>query len=394
MLSTPDEIFAGFGPSAFLPKRRPFESLDVARDRRELRRRLRAACPTEPGVYGMIDSAGRLIYVGVSRHLQQRLVTYFQGAESFERPPHRADQPRKELRISRRAVRLVWEVAGHELLALLREHELIRRFKPDLNVRGRRRRRLAYIVISTDAAPRFRVAGELPKSCRHRWGPFPHNGRLLRSVELLNRHFKLPDCPSHTPMHFAGDGALFPIVHGPLCLRGEVDRCLAPCIGAGTHRDYFAQLARARAFLDGVDNTPLAELNQAISAAVAHRQFERAARLNEFRTDLESLRERLVPRPLEEPRSFVYPVQLGRRLAWLLICHGAVLAVGREPHSSNTARRWLAQLENLNPAAASIDDRDAGEPRIVYAWFRQHPAELERVLSFECAREVCRRLSV
>ena len=291
-------------------------------------------------------------------------------------------------------MRLVWEVAGHELLALLREHELIRRFKPDLNVRGRRRRRLAYIVLSTDEAPRFRVAGDLPKSCRHHWGPFAHNGHLIRSVELLNRHFKLPDCPGQTPMHFAGDGTLFPIVDRPLCLRGEVDRCLAPCIGAAARRDYFAQLARARAFLDGVDDAPLSELDRAIAAAVQHRHFEYAARMHDVRTDLETLRERLLPRPYEEPRSFVYPVQLGRRATWLLVRQGAVLAVGREPHSFVTAQRWLTRLENLQTdAPAAIEDRDAGETRIVRAWFLQHPAELERVLSYDCAREVCNRVA-
>src|SRR5688572_4272638 len=99
MLSTSDEVFAGFGPSAFLPPRRRPGSLAVTRDRREMRCVLRATCPAEPGVYGMIDHAGRLIYVGVSRHLRKRLITYFQGADfqktnAFETPPRRDDRPR------------------------------------------------------------------------------------------------------------------------------------------------------------------------------------------------------------------------------------------------------------------------------------------------------------
>jgi excinuclease ABC subunit C len=361
MLSTSGEIFTGFGASAFLPARRVSASLDV------------------------------------SRHLRKRLVTYFQGADAFETPPRRDDAPRKELRISRRAIKLVWEVAGHELVALLREHELIRRFKPDLNVRGRRRRRLAYIVLSTEDAPRFRVSSQLPKSCRHHWGPFAHNGRFNRSVELLNRQFKLPDCPSQTSVRFADDGELFPIVERPLCLRGEVERCLAPCIGAVSHRDYFAQLARARAFLDGVDDSPLVELDRAIAAAVAARQFERAAQVHEMRSDLEALRDRLLPRPHEEPRSFVYPMACGRRTRWMLIQAGTVIAVAAQPQTGPAARRWLEWLAPFSSAtreasaAESIDERDAGETRIVQAWFRQRPAELERTLPFDAAREFCTR---
>jgi excinuclease ABC subunit C len=394
MLSTPSEIFTDFGPSAFLPRRRPIASLDLARDRRELRRQLRTHCPTLAGVYGMVDRADRLIYVGVSRHLRQRLVTYFQGADAFEGGAKRDDRPRKELRIGRRAVRLVWEVAGHELLALLREQELIRRFKPDLNVRGRRRRRLAYIVLTADDAPRFRVTGKLPKSSRHHWGPFPHNGRLIRSVELLNRQFKLPDCPGETAMHFAGDGSLFPIVDRPLCLRGEVDRCLAPCSGATTRQEYFAQLARARAFLDGEDDGPLVELERALAEAVAERQFERAARLHEIQSDLELLRERLLPRPHEEPRSFVYPVARGRRTAWLLVVRGAILAVSNEPRAANSAARWLERLGKLPAVDSPLEERDAAETRIVQAWFRGRPDELTRVVDFDQARAICRKILV
>lgn len=395
MLSTPGDVFTDFGPSAFLPRRRSIAALELSSDRRELRRQLRAHCPAQPGVYGMVDRADRLIYVGVSRRLQRRLITYFQGAQAFEDAErNRDDRPRKELRVGRRAVRLVWEVAGHELLALLREQELIRRFKPDLNVRGRRRRSLAYIVLSSDDAPRFRVVSQLPKSSRRHWGPFPHNGRLNRSVELLNRHFRLPDCPSDTAIHFAGDETLFPVVDRPLCLRGEVDRCLAPCVGAVSRQEYFAQLRRVRAFLDGRDDTPIVELERAMAEAVAGRQFERAARLHEIRTDLEALRDRLLPRPHEEPRSFVYPVSCGRRCAWLLVVRGAVLAVSSEPRAGASAAQWLERLGKVPVSDSLLEERDAAETRTVRAWFRSHPDELERVIDFDQARRICRRLQV
>jgi excinuclease ABC subunit C len=385
--------FTTFGPSAFLPRRPTVASLEAISDRRAVRRALRASCPNAAGVYGMIDFAGRLVYVGKSAHLRKRLLTYFQGALPQEARLRRTrdDESGKELRIARRAKRIVWEVAGHELLALLREHELIRRFAPDLNVRGRRRR-LAYVYLSNEDAPRFRIASQLPQACRHHWGPFSHNGHLIRSVELLNRQFKLPDCPSETIVRFSDDGQLFPIVDRPLCLRGEVDRCLAPCAGLAPRSDYFAQLARARAFLDGEDDTPLAELDAGIAGAIERRQFEHAARLHEIQSDLETLRDRLLPRPHEEPRSFVYPLARGRRNTWMLVHRGAVLAVRREPVGDSARRFWLNRLDAIPCAeATSVDDRDATESRIVHAWFRRHPTELERVLSYAAARDFCRQ---
>ncbi|MGE3240338.1 MAG: hypothetical protein AB7G28_05135 [Pirellulales bacterium] len=395
MRFTAGDEFTTFGPSVFLPRRGVPAPLEVVRDRRAVRRALRGVCPNAAGVYGMIDLAGRLVYVGKAANLRKRLLTYFQGSspQPGNSPSTRDESARKELRIARRAKRIVWEVAGHELLALLREHELIRRFAPDLNVRGRRRRRLAFVYLSVEEAPRFRIAAQLPKACRHHWGPFSHNGHLIRSVELLNRQFKLPDCPSDTTVRFADDGELFPIVDRPLCLRGEVERCLAPCAGRTSRGEYFSQLARARAFLDGRDDSPLDELEAAIAAAGERRQFEHAARLHEIRSDLETLRERLLPRPHAEPRSFVYPLARGRRNDWMLVHRGAVLAVRREPATPPVALEWLNRLERLPDAEAwPIDDRDAAEPRIVHAWFRDHPEELARVFSHSSARDACRRL--
>src|SRR5690606_20930388 len=119
----------------------------------------------------------------------------------FQKDARAIQQPtRKEQRIAARARQLVWEPAGHELLALLREQELIRRYGPEMNVRGRRRRRLVYVFLSVADAPRFSVAANLPKACRHHWGPVVRTGGLLRAVEFLNRHFRLPDCSTDINM--------------------------------------------------------------------------------------------------------------------------------------------------------------------------------------------------
>ncbi len=128
-----------------------------------------------------------------------------------------------------------------------------------------------------------------------------------------------------------------------------------------------------------------------MSEAVADRQFERAARLHEMRSDLEALRDRLLPRPHEEPRSFVYPVSRGRRTAWMLVVRGTVLAVSHEPRTTRSASRWLERIGKLAAASNSpLEERDATETRIVRAWFRRHPGELQRVIDFDRVREICR----
>lgn len=78
---SPPELFTGFGPSVYFSGPSALETLEVALEHREVRRRLRAVCPTSPGVYGMVDRAGQLIYVGVSAKLGDRLLTYFTAGD-------------------------------------------------------------------------------------------------------------------------------------------------------------------------------------------------------------------------------------------------------------------------------------------------------------------------
>ncbi len=387
MLPTPVDVFAGFGPSKYLRRTSPGQ-IELSTDFPEVRSQLRTDCPAVPGVYGMIDCVGRLVYVGMSRNLRKRTVTYFQAEHSS----HGSENHRKEARVASRAQRLVWEPTGHELLAALREHELIRRFMPEMNIRGRRRRRLVYVFLSVEDAPRFQVGSQLPKSCRHHWGPVPRSSQLLRAVEALNRYFRLPDCKPEIRMRFADQTNLFDLDLYPRCLRGEMNRCLAPCAAAITCNEYVAQLNRARAFLNGRDNAPLAEIDEALRQAVSERRFEQAAHFRDLRTDLVDLREQLLPRSDLLPASFVYNIQRRNRLCWLVVHEATVMKVAPGPRDPQIAARWLARLENWRETVMPlIDERDGSELQILASWFRRHPLELERVMDFDSAHKACRQ---
>ena len=121
------ESFTAFGPSVYFPDQLNLEMLDATMEPREVRRRLRALCPSSPGVYGMVDREGQLIYVGMSAKLCDRLLTYFTAG----------DEGAKEQRIAKHASQVIWETGAHEFSVQLRELELIRRWRPRFNRRGR-----------------------------------------------------------------------------------------------------------------------------------------------------------------------------------------------------------------------------------------------------------------
>jgi excinuclease ABC subunit C len=385
MLSTTGDTFVEFGPSKYL-RRTVLRQFELPATYREVRSQIRAECPKSPGVYGMIDCVGRLVYVGMSRHLRDRTLTYFQSEKQIQI----SGEHRKEARVASRAKRLVWETSGHELLALLRERELIRRFGPEMNISGRRRLRLAYLVLTVEDAPRFTVASQLPKGCRHHWGPVVKSSFLIRVTDTLNRYFKLPDCSPDIRMRFRGEPNLFDMELEPRCLRGEIKSCLAPCSQAVSRSQYVAQLNRARAFLSGKSDAPINELDRSIQQAVVDRRFEHAARLHAIRTDLADLRERLLPRKDLLPSSFVYTFDRHGRTCWLACHESLVTAVAPAPRQPRSFELWRSRLERWRDAKLPIiDEREGGELEILSSWFRRHPDELALVTDFDSARIMC-----
>ncbi len=378
--------FRGFGPTSVAYGRAALHGLCVsAKDPAASRQAIRQRCPASPGVYGIIDSDEHLIYVGMSKQLRQRLLSYFTGS----------DDGSKQHRIAELAQRLVWETAGHELTAQLRELELIRRWRPRFNALGRpRRQRLGYIYLTVTAAPQFR-AGNLPaRHCRHFWGPVPLGWRTRDAVERLNHVFRLRNCSQGVPMRFTDQLDLFDMDRRAACLRGDVGGCLAPCAGQCTYSQYTASIDAARALLDGRDLSILDRLQAEMIEAAAANSFERAAMLRDAMDELTYLVEQIEwLREVQQHYWFVYPVPGNTgRTVWKLIAGGDLAAVVREPVDEASRRRCRQMLDRVfhhrdRPDVEPVGD--LGQMRTIASWFRRYPDQMQRVLGIEQAWHRC-----
>src|SRR5262245_39936969 len=109
--------FTDFGPFGLAPDPTPPRlSIVVGPRSASLKARVREACPKRPGVYGMIDAHGELIYVGKAKSLRGRLLSYFRSGSRDAR----------SARIIKHTCAVAWEVGQRELAAIHRELELIR----------------------------------------------------------------------------------------------------------------------------------------------------------------------------------------------------------------------------------------------------------------------------
>jgi excinuclease ABC subunit C len=375
----PRRTFYEFDPSRFLPS-----AMETPRHRihgrraSTLRAKVRRDCPRLPGVYGMVNVNGELIYVGKAKSLRARLLSYF-------RPRSRDPKAGRILRQSRS---LVWEVLPSEFAALLRELELIRCWQPRLNVQGQpRRRRRCYVCLGRQPAPYVFLAGR--PAARHTacFGPVPACRTARDAVRYLNDLYHLRDCPRAQVMVFADQHELFEAPRTPGCIRHDLGVCLGPCAALCSRGQYAERTRAARAFLEGTETTLLSTIERDMTAAAAALAFERAAGLRDKLESLRWLRERLDRlRQVRAENSFVYPVQGhdGHEL-WYVIHQGQVKIALSAPRSTEEEHSAACIIEQTcrdrhgGPGPVPVEEMDS--VLLVAAWFRRHPEERGRALN-------------
>ncbi len=383
------ESFPGFGPSVF------HTACAIARGRRirtrsaaKLKAFVGGEAPRMPGVYAMLGDAGQVVYVGKAKNLRARLLSYFRAKS---RDP-------KAGRILEHTHSLVWEEAADEFAALLRELELIRRFRPRFNVLGQPgRKRYVYLCLGRGPAGSVHLTRDPTGKETATYGPFSGGGRSEEAVRRLNHFFGLRDCPATTPMSFADAGRLFDTDRAAQCLRYELGTCLGPCAGLCTSAAYGTAAKAARAFLDGRDRAPIDDTAKAMASASAGMRFEQAAVLRDRLALFEWLEDRLkFLRTARAKNSFVYPL-LGDdgRTRWYLIHTGEVQAVLPVPTDAESAASALAKIEAVFSNALTVSkklERCVDSVLIVGAWFRKRAEEKPKLLSMRQTVNLCRAM--
>lgn len=339
-----------------------------------------------PGVYEMRSADGEIIYVGKSKKLRTRLLSYFRAV-------YPAD---KGARILRDAAELQWEYVPSEFASLLEELHRIKRYRPRHNVAGKRdARHFAFIRVAHGAAESFRVVrGAGTEAGGVFFGPFRGAGQLGDALRELNDALGLRDCALDTPMHFADQAELFAAPRTPGCIRHEIGKCLGPCVAAVRRDEYAARFALARAFLEGASDVPVAALRGAMEQASDQLEFERAAAIRDKIERLESLRAQFARlRFAVESLSFVYtPAAVHGEPLSYVIRRGRVRAALPTPKSSDDRRAFDAKVAGIFAPVerneGTVPHHEIDELLLVTSWFTRFPKELERTTSLAPAPEM------
>jgi excinuclease ABC subunit C len=345
----------------------------------QLRERVRALAENRPGVYRMLDNAGRVIYVGKAKRLRTRLLCYF-----------RAKYPEdKAARILYAAHDIRWDYAPSEFAAYLGELRLIRQWRPPFNYKLNRTRRSVLIKVSAGPASRITAGNAVGTDDVRCYGPFPSLGRTIDAVRTLNDLLGLRDCAPTMPIVFGGQGDLFGAPRQAACLRHEFGVCSGPCAGFIAERDYRQRVETAMAFLEGRTIQPMDRVVHAMTDAAASSQFELAARWREKFENLEWLLAATSrARSAVDLLTFVYrdPGDFGDDRAYV-IRRGTVRAAYAYPSTPIEHEAFRSVVAGV--AAAPVEPpgplplESIDEILLVMSWFRQHPDALRRTTTYD-----------
>ncbi len=213
-----------------------------------------------PGVYRMLDSESRVLYVGKARNLRNRVSNY-------ARPGNH----------SGRIARMISETASMMFLttrteteALLLEQNLIKQLKPRYNVLLRDDKSFPNIIVTGHDFPMIKKHRGAKNEKGTYFGPFASAGAVNHTLSQLQKIFLLRNCAD----------SMFESRTRP-CLQYQIKRCSAPCVGHITKAEYAESVRDASDFLSGKTTRIQEDLAAKMAEAAEAMEFERAAALRD-----------------------------------------------------------------------------------------------------------------
>jgi len=235
----------------------PFDGKTFARD-----------LSTAPGVYRMLAADGSVLYIGKASALRNR---YFNASP----------KPARTMLMLAQVAGMDVTVTRTEAEALLLENQLIKSQRPRYNVRLQDDKSYPYLLITQETWPRIALHRGARSLAGRYFGPYTSVSAVREALDRMHKLFRLRNCSD----------SVFKNRSRP-CLQYQIGRCSAPCVGKVSAEDYAASVHHATMLLDGRSSALSEELTQAMEAASAQLEFERAARLRDMIAGIRTLQAR------------------------------------------------------------------------------------------------------
>lgn len=225
--------------------------------------------PTDPGIYLMKDSDGKIIYIGKAKNLKKRVKSYFLKNQNY-----------KTQKLVQNISEIEFVLTDNESEAFLLESNMIKKYRPRFNIELKDQQRYTYLRISDEKYPRLLVARRtrdgkfLGKG--KTFGPFTQGSSKLLTIGTLRKAFQIRICKT---------------LPKKVCLEYHLGNCEGPCEFKDAQERYPKHVAALEQVLKGKNQTKVftKKLEEEMHQAAELQQFERAKDIRDTLIRLGSL---------------------------------------------------------------------------------------------------------
>ena len=225
--------------------------------------------PLRPGVYIMKDERGRIIYVGKSKKLRNRVSQYFMNGEKTAK--------------NARMVSLVRDfdyiLCDTEIEALALENTLIKKHSPRYNIKLKDAKSYPYIKMTNEEYPRFVFTRTRTEDKGGYFGPYSGSKIASSLLSVIYKNIGIPSCKRSFPRDIGKERP---------CIYYEMGQCCGLCTGDVSREEYTKLCSLASGLLKGNTASVIEELEKKMFSLAEEERYESAAAV---RDSLKVLRE-------------------------------------------------------------------------------------------------------
>ena len=216
--------------------------------------------PDKPGSYQFYDEEKTIIYVGKAKSLKNRVSSYFHTE---------VDRFKTKVLVSK-IFDISYTVVNTEEDALLLENSLIKKYNPRYNVLLKDGKTYPSICITNEYFPRIFKTRTINKKWGSYYGPYAKVSAMNDVLNLIKDLYSPRTCRQPITKEGIQSGRY------RVCLDYHIKKCMGPCVGKQTYKDYQKNIAQAREILKGNTREVLRDLKDEMLRLSEELRFEEA----------------------------------------------------------------------------------------------------------------------
>ena len=232
--------------------------------------------PSEPGVYRYYDKNDNLLYVGKAKHLNKRVLSYFNKNQNGYRT---------RIMVSK-IHRLETTVVNSEYDALLLENNLIKAHQPFYNVMLKDDKTYPWICIKNEDFPRIFLTRTKIKDGSEYFGPYAKVKPARVLLDTIKNLYKIRSCNLNLAPSKIAEGKY------RVCLEYHIKNCNGPCEDLESKEDYDEKVEAIRGIIKGDFRFAKKYLEERMFRFASNLEFEKAQMIKNNIESLESYQEK------------------------------------------------------------------------------------------------------